>query len=93
MIRAAASTPIKKEQFLNSKILYNHNLHQYRRHTTDFDQPRMRSVKTGGYNVTNIVALTKTDLTLKMAFAKVVETSVANNSFSQDSNYPDDLFQ
>ena len=53
----------------------------------------MRSVKTGGYNVTNIVALTKTDLTLKMAFAKVVETSVANNSFSQDSNYPDDLFQ
>ena len=30
--------------------------------------------------------------TLKMASAQVVETSVANNSPSQDSNYPDDLF-
>ena len=29
----------------------------------------------------------------KMAFAQVVETSVANNSPSQDSNHPDDLFQ
>ena len=33
------------------------------------------------------------DLTLKMASAQVVETSVANNSPSQDSNHPDDLFQ
>ena len=32
-------------------------------------------------------------LTLKMASAQVVETSVANNSPSQDSNHPDDLFQ
>ena len=28
-----------------------------------------------------------------MASARVVETSVANNSPSQDSNHPDDLFQ
>ena len=32
-------------------------------------------------------------VTLKMAFAQVVETSVNNNSPSQDSNRPDDLFQ
>ena len=32
-------------------------------------------------------------LTLKMASAQVVKTSVANNSPSQDSNHPDDLFQ
>ena len=32
-------------------------------------------------------------VTLKMAFAQVVETSVNNNSPSQDSNHPDDLFQ
>ena len=31
--------------------------------------------------------------TLKMASALVVETSVANNSPSQDFNYPDDVFQ
>ena len=31
-------------------------------------------------------------MTLKMAFARVVETSVANNSPSQDSNHPDDHF-
>ena len=31
--------------------------------------------------------------TLKMASAQVVETSVTNNSPSQDSNHPDDLFQ
>ena len=30
---------------------------------------------------------------LKMASAQVVETSVTNNSRSQDSNHPDDLFQ
>ena len=28
-----------------------------------------------------------------MASARVVETSITNNSPSQDSNYPDDLFQ
>ena len=28
-----------------------------------------------------------------MASAQVVETSVANNNPSQDSNHPDDLFQ
>ena len=33
------------------------------------------------------------DLTLKVASAQVVETSVANNSPSQNSNHPDDLFQ
>ena len=33
------------------------------------------------------------DLTLKMASAQVVEMSVDNNSPSQDSNHPDDLFQ
>ena len=32
-------------------------------------------------------------LTLKMASAQVVETSVANNSPCQDSNHPDDHFQ
>ena len=32
-------------------------------------------------------------LTLKMASAQVVETSVTNNNPSQDSNDPDDLFQ
>ena len=38
--------------------------------------------------------LTKIDhLTLKMASAQVVETSVANNSPSQDSSHPDDHFQ
>lgn len=31
-------------------------------------------------------------LILKMASAQVVETSVTNNSLSQDSNYPNDLF-
>ena len=31
--------------------------------------------------------------TLKMASAKVVKTSVSNNSPSQDSNHPNDLFQ
>ena len=33
------------------------------------------------------------DLTLKMASAQVVEASVTNNSPSQDSYHPDDLFQ
>ena len=38
--------------------------------------------------------LTKTtNLTLKMASTQVVETSVTNNSPSQDSNHSDDLFQ
>ena len=32
-------------------------------------------------------------MTLKIASAQVVETSVANNSPSQDSNHPDNLFQ
>ena len=32
-------------------------------------------------------------LTLKIASTQVVELSVANNSPSQDSNHPDDLFQ
>ena len=32
-------------------------------------------------------------LTLKMASAQVVEMSVTNDSPSQDSNHPDDLFQ
>ena len=32
------------------------------------------------------------DLTLKMASAQVVETSVTNNSPSQDSNHPDMIF-
>ena len=38
-------------------------------------------------------AILKVKKTLKMASAQVVETSVANNSPSQDSNHPDDLFQ
>ena len=33
------------------------------------------------------------DLTLKVASARVVQTSVANNSPSQDSSHPDDHFQ
>ena len=32
-------------------------------------------------------------MTLKMASAQVVETSVNNNSPPEDSNHPDDLFQ
>ena len=32
-------------------------------------------------------------LTLNVASAQVVETSVANNSPSHDSNHPDDLLQ
>ena len=32
-------------------------------------------------------------LTLKMASARVVETADTNNSPSQDSSHPDDLFQ
>ena len=36
---------------------------------------------------------TTTWLSWKMASAQVVETSVTNNSPSQDSNHPDDLFQ
>ena len=32
-------------------------------------------------------------LTMKMASAQVVEMSVTNNSPSQDSTHPDDLFQ
>ena len=35
----------------------------------------------------------KLNLTLKMASAQVVETSVTNNSPSQDPYHPDDLFQ
>ena len=38
-------------------------------------------------------ALECSSLTLKMASTQVVETSVTNNSPSQDSNHPDDLFQ
>ena len=30
---------------------------------------------------------------MKMASAQVVKTSIANNSPSQDSNHPDDLFE
>ena len=33
------------------------------------------------------------NLTLKMTCTQLVETSVINNSPSQDSNHPDDLFQ
>ena len=36
---------------------------------------------------------TNKELTLKMASAQVVEMSVTNNSPSQDSSHPDDLFQ
>ena len=35
----------------------------------------------------------QSQVTLKMASAQVVETSVNNNSPSQDSYHPDDLFQ
>ena len=38
-------------------------------------------------------ALIQSQVTLKMASAQVVETSVTNNSPSQDSNHPDDLSQ
>ena len=41
-------------------------------------------------SMTNIFFL---HLTLRMASAQVVETSVTNNSPSQDSNHLDDLFQ
>ena len=38
-------------------------------------------------------AIFRVNLTVKMASAQVVESSVTNNSLSQDSNHPDDLFQ
>ena len=38
-------------------------------------------------------AIFRVKLTLKMASAQVVETLVTNNSPSQDSYHPDDLFQ
>ena len=40
-----------------------------------------------------LTALPNISFTLKMGSAQVVETSVTNNSPSQDSNHPDDLFQ
>ena len=40
-----------------------------------------------------MVSALRLSLTLKMAFAQVVEMSVARNSPSQDSFHPDDLFQ
>ena len=43
--------------------------------------------------VSRVVKFLHYHLTLKMASAQVVETSVNNNSPSQDSNHPDDLFQ
>ena len=43
--------------------------------------------------VTGVLRRTVVDLTLKMASAKVVETSVIHNSPSQDSNHPDYHFQ
>ena len=43
--------------------------------------------------VTGVLRRTVVDLTLKMASAQVVETSVACNIPSQDSNHPDDHFQ
>ena len=39
------------------------------------------------------IGLSEDDLALKMASAQVVKTLVTNNSPSQDSNHPDDLFQ
>ena len=46
-------------------------------------------------STTCVVAIfrVKSHLTLKIASAYVVKTSVANNSPSQDSNHSDDLFQ
>ena len=43
--------------------------------------------------VTGVLRRTVVDLTLKMASAQVVETSVTHNSPSQDSNHPDEHFQ
>ena len=43
--------------------------------------------------VTGVLRRTVVDLTLKMASALVVETSVARNSPSCDSNHPDDHIQ
>ena len=40
-----------------------------------------------------LTACAEAILTLKMASAQVVETSVINNSPSQDSRHPDDLFK
>ena len=42
---------------------------------------------------TCVEAIFRVNLTLKMASAQVVETSVNNNSPFQDSNHPGDLFQ
>ena len=43
--------------------------------------------------VTGVLRRTVVDLTLNMAFAQIVATSVTHNSPSQDSNHPDDHFQ
>ena len=43
--------------------------------------------------VTIHIIIQLSQLNLKMACAQVVETSVANNSPSQDSSHPDDHFQ
>ena len=40
-----------------------------------------------------VIFRVKSHLTLKIASAYVVKTSIANNSPSQDSNHSDDLFQ
>ena len=40
-----------------------------------------------------VIEIMRSHLTLKMASAQVVETSVANNSPSQNSSHPDDHFQ
>ena len=53
--------------------------------------PDMRMIS----KITSIIDyfVQSSDLTLTMASAQVVETSIANNSTSRDSNHPDDLFQ
>ena len=44
--------------------------------------------------VTGVLRIrTVVDLTLKIASAQVVQTSVALNNLSQDSSHPDDHFQ
>ena len=70
-------------------------------HTIDWDSATCFTYSTDYYQqitlerwFTKIKTKTNKDyhLTLKMASAQVVETSVASNSPSQDSNRPDDLF-
>ena len=78
----------------NFKIRTNHRPQKWDGNTTKYWRLAHRqNYKKIAILIVIIIVEFLTDLTLKMASAHVVETSVTNNSPSQDSNHPDDLFQ